>query len=333
MRSTVTRIRRALTLGGVLLAAAAQPGLARAQEEPRFLVAPGRGAETAPGGGYFLLEAEPGHTVEQSIGLRNDSEEPIELRLVPVDATTGPLGGVSYGLEQEDRQAVGTWIQLERDKLILAPGASKTIPFSVSIPASAAPGEHVGGISVYVPKEEEGQGPTETGAAVLVRSRRIVAVQVQLPGGNPAHMVIRGVEAAARPDGLYLELLLANDGGGLTKGTGLVELPDDGLRREFSIDTFLPRTAIRYPVKWTTEPRSGTFAGRVDIEYGGRHATWEGNFSVGEHVREELADRQVHPGSRRPSPLIVGILIGMAMAAVGFLSLALLRRRSRARPA
>ena len=333
MRSTVTRIRRALTLGGVLLASAAQPAIAGAQEEPRFLVAPGRGAETAPGGGYFLLHAEPGQTVEQSIGLRNDSEDPIDLRLVPVDATTGPLGGVSYGLEQEDRHAVGTWIRLDRDKLILSPGASKTIPFSVSIPADAAPGEHVGGISVYVPKEEEGRGPTETGAAVVVRSRRIVAVQVQLPDGNPAHMVIRGVEAAARPDGLYLELLLANDGSGLTKGTGLVTLSENGFRREFSIDTFLPRTSIRYPVKWTTEPRSGTFAGRVDIEYDGRHATWEGSFTVGEDVREELADRQVRPGSDRPSPLIAGIVIGVAMAAAVFLILALLRRRSRARPA
>jgi hypothetical protein len=333
MHSTVTRIRRALTLGGVLLAAAAQPGLAGAQEEPRFLVAPGRGAQTAPGGGYFLLLARPGHTVEQSIGLRNDSEDPIDLRLVPVDATTGPLGGVSYGLEQEDRRAVGTWIRLERDKLTLAPGASKTIPFLVSIPADAAPGEHVGGISVFVPKDEEGQGPTGTGAAVVVRSRRIVAVQVQLPGGEPAHLVVRGIEAAARPDGLYLELLVANDGGDMIKGTGVVELPDEGFRRESSVDTFLPGTAIRYPVKWTTEARGGTFFGRVDIEYGGEHATWEGSFTVGERVREELADRQVGRGGGPLSPLILGILIGVAMAAVASVIVWLLRRRSRPGPA
>jgi len=329
----VTRIRRALTLGGVLLAAAAQPGLAGAQEEPRFLVAPGRGAQTAPGGGYFLLDAQPGHTVEQSIGVRNDSESPIDLRLVPVDATTGPLGGVSYGLEQEDRRAVGTWIQLERDKVTLDPGASKTIPFSISIPAGAAPGEHVGGISVFVPAEEEGLGPTETGAAVVVRSRRIVAVQVQLPGGDPAHIDIQGVEAAARPDGLYLEVLVANDGGDLTKGTGLIELPDEGFSRELSIDTFLPGTAIRYPVKWSTEPRQGTFAGSVHIQYGGKHAIWEGTFVVGEHTREELADRQVGADGAPSSPLILGILIGAAMAAVLFVMLTLLRRRSRSEAA
>jgi hypothetical protein len=333
MRCTVTRIRRSLILGGILLTALAHPGLAGAQEEPRFLAAPGRGSQTAPGGGYFLLEARPGQSVEQSIGLRNDSKGTLDLRLVPVDATTGPLGGVSYGLEHEDRRAVGSWIQLQREGITLAPGASKTIPFSVSIPTDAAPGEHVGGISVFVPAEEEGRGPTETGAAVVVRSRRIVAVQVQLPGGDPAHIDIRGVEAAARPDGLYLEVLVANDGGGLTKGTGLIELPDEGFSREFSIDTFLPRTAIRYPVKWTTEPRKGTFAGSVHIQYVGKHAMWEGTFTVGERIREELADRRVGPGGGSSPPLILGILIGAGVAAVLFVMLTLFLRRSRSEPA
>jgi hypothetical protein len=66
-----------------------------------FVSEPAPGSQTAGGGGYFLIRTEPGHRLEQSLSLRNDSNQRLALRLAAVDATTGPLGGVSYRLETE----------------------------------------------------------------------------------------------------------------------------------------------------------------------------------------------------------------------------------------
>lgn len=331
-------LRLAAACALVLLSA--QTG--HAQQGVSFVAEPVPGSQTDPGGGFFLLEAQPGAQVRQSIGLRNDSAAPIELQLGAVDAVTGQLGGASYALASETPTRAGRWIGLERTAVTLAPRASAVVPFQVTVPARAESGQHLAGISISVPKPQETQGPAgagQAGASVDVQTRRIIAVQVNLPGPAEPELIIGSVSPVARPDGLYLEISIENVGHALTKATGVITVGDD-FKREFPVDTFVPRTSIGYPVKWQ-DADDGEYPATVELSYGGRTARWEGSFTVGDEVLDQLADRQVTPGAAADGdslpllPLLGAAVAGAVLIAGGGVAASRLRRprgRHSARP-
>lgn len=293
-------------------------GIAGAQEPGvEFAVEPGPRSQTAPGGGYFQIEAEPGQDVLQSILLRNESGRRLTLDLAAVDAVTGQLGGASYGVPQDPVERTGAWIELDRTKIRLDAGEAASVGFAVAVPADASPGQHLAGIAVSeVGEEEEGKEPDAV--SVVVNTRRIIAVQVDLPGSEVPDLVVTGIEAAARPDGLYLEIGIENQGTAMTTGEGTVEIPAQGFIRDFAVDTFVPATSIGYPIKWTDDPREGVFEATVEIRYEGGVAQWAGSITVGDPLLEDLVDRGVDVPGGLPIVPIATVVVVIAAAIAGW---------------
>ena len=311
------------------LTVAAVPAAAAQDDAGDFLARPGPGASTSPEGGYYVLESNPGDVVTQQLELRNDSTEPIELRLAAVDAVTGPLGGASYGLATDETSRTGTWITLGETSVQLEPGASARIPFTVRVPDDARSGEHLAGLSVAPVQDEQAATGADAGAgaSVDIQTRRVVAVQVNLPGPSEPELSVSGVRSAARPQGLYLEIDIDNIGTALARAEGTISVPDDDFTQTFTIDTFVPGTSIAYPIAWPTEPQEGSHQASVEIRYGGRTATWDGEVVVGEEVLEDLADREVQPAGASADesspalgwlPWAVGALGVTAAGVVGY---------------
>ena len=310
---------------------------AAADAPPSFLAEPAAGSSTEPRTGYFVVTGSPGKVLTQSVALRNDGDGPIDLRLGAVDAATAQLGGSSFSLDSDTPTKVATWIAIEKTSVTLGPKASMTVPFRITIPADAVSGVHLAGLSILVPaaKDATVNAGSKAGASVTVQSRRVIAVQVNLPGPADPELVITGVSPASRPDGLYLRVAVDNKGRGFTKGEGVVTLAEDGFEQKFSIDTFVPGTSIAYPIKWTDKALDGDHPAHVEIRYGDRTAVWDGKFTVGEALREEQANRQVTPpsDSSTSSPdsgLPIGMVAGGALGAVVLLGGGiLLGRRSK----
>lgn len=309
------------SIGLSATALAQQPGV-------EFAVEPGSNSQTAKGGGYFSIDGEPGKRVRQSLTLRNESAKSLTLRLAAVDATTGQLGGVSYALPDEPVERTGAWIELDETQVRLRAEEGRRVGFEVSVPADAIGGEHIAGITVWEVGEEEA-GEEAEAVSVVVQTRRVVAVQVDLPGEKVPELVVTGIDPVARPDGLYLEIGLENRGTALTQGAGSVEIPALGFARDFSVDTFVPKTSIGYPIKWTDEPEEGVFEATVEIDYEDGVAEWAGTFTVGNPVLEDLEDRGVEVPKTFP---IVPAAFGVALAAGAVCWWALRRRRRRSVP-
>lgn len=260
-----------------------------------FMVRPAADASTTAEGGYFVLDATPGAVVTQALEVRNDSDKAIQLRLAAVDAVTGPLGGASFGLTDDTATRTGSWVRLDQTSVSLQPDASARLPFTVTVPPDVESGQHLAGISVAaVEPASVTTGTTAgAGATIDIRMRRLLAVQVNLPGATAPELAVRGVRAVAGPQGLHLEVDIENVGSALTQAQGTLTLAGEDFTRDFEVDTFVPRTAITYPVEWTSAARKGTYAAAVEIRYDGRTATWQGDVLVGEQVMSELGDRQV----------------------------------------
>jgi hypothetical protein len=317
----------------LLLAVFVLPAHAQTNE-PEFLAEPAEGSSTAAEGGWFEIQAQPGDRVTQSLTLRNDSSAALDLRIAPVDATTGSRGGVSYALPEEPRERVGSWITLERDEVRLEPGAATDVAFHVDVSRDAPEGVNLAGVAVWAPADTAGTPTTaagQAGAAIDVQTRRVVAVQINLPGPAAPVLTITGVEPVARPDGLYLQIGVENEGTGLTTATGSIAVADGSLTEDFAIDTFVPGTTIAYPMKWAEAADNGQYQAEVTIDYGVHSTAWEGSFALGPAVQAELDDRAVvDAGGPSPTLLAVGAAL-LAALAVG-LGLLVGRRRPSARP-
>lgn len=99
--------------------------------------------------GIYDFGSNPGGIVDDHIAVINYSEQTIVLLLRGTDAVNTPQGGFS-ALPINDRSTgVGTWIELPSNELsvTLPPRTDFIVPFRVTIPKNAIPGDHVGVIT------------------------------------------------------------------------------------------------------------------------------------------------------------------------------------------
>lgn len=314
-----------LCLSGTALAVSKPQGLG-------FRAEPSVIANTDPNFSYFLIDAQPGANVSQSIDLTNISDRTIMLILTPVTATTGPLGGVSYATDTDPDAS--KWIQIAHQEIRLAPHVLKHVPFTVHIPTNSVSGTHVVGLTVAIAAKRAGEpapNSPRSGASVMVHNRRVIAVEVQVPGPLTTAIAVERVSTAPRADAMYLQIGIRNTGNTLTKATG--ELTFDGPARfhtTFSVDTMVPATAIAYPIKWTALPRAGTYHADIRYQYAGRTEHWSGTFTVDKAVLRQYADRS---GTNMPDkslqPVILIIAVAVALGVLTGLLIQLRRRRYR----
>ncbi len=303
------------------------------------------GAELPPGSpyqqtGYYLIDSKPGRSIECEVLLTNTSNKALTLQLAGVDASTGPYGGVSYETVDEKVDAMGAWIDLDQKQVQLAVNARVIAKFTVNVPADAAPGDHVGGLVAMVPTKDEGKtvaGGQEAGAVVVVQPRRVIAVQVVVPGTAEPTLAIDNVVPVARPDAMYLGIQIESTGQLLTQGHGTIELTDGSFGGDINLGTFVPGTSIEYPVKWTQAPEPGDYPAYVKILYDDdkRVAEWRGTVTVGDTVMKDLENRLVGgvPGAGGMDWIIYAAIIGGIVLLIFIISiwLALLVGRRRRR--
>ncbi|MDO8735715.1 MAG: DUF916 domain-containing protein [Thermoleophilia bacterium] len=278
--------------------------------------------------GYFVINSSSGTTVTETLRLRNDSDAPIRLRIQSVDATTGPYGGISYGLPAEPVKNVGTWTSLPASEIDLAPRETKNVPLTVTVPPTASVGDHIGGIAVWLPRAENAGEPGAGGQSAVIdtQMRRVLSVHVVVPGPAEPLIVITDVKPVVRPDGVYLEILISNQGRRLTRGDGFIELTGNDFHRDFALDTFVPGTSIAYPIKWMDNPEENTYPNHILIQYDQFTAEWWGSFAVGSGLKAQEAEREGASGNSRY--LFAGLLAAV-LALIGLFTVLYLRKRRR----
>jgi hypothetical protein len=272
--------------------------------------------------GYFIIPSPPGKQVKESAVLRNFTQQTITVSLAAVDGSSGQYGGVTYGMPQDPVKKVGAWISLDQTQVVIKPGDAVEVPFTVSVPADAPTGVNVGGIAAWIPAATEGSTTTSEGfgAQIIIQTRRVVAVEVNVPGDSAPVLVISGVTPTARASGMELDIAIANTGHGLASGKGSIDVPSAGFHKDFTLEDVLPGTSITYPIAWSRNPDQKTYDTKVSISYNGESADWSGSFSVGQTVVSELQNRQTNPSpAASGSKLPLGVLIAIIAGAVAWL--------------
>jgi len=315
--------------------ALAGPGLAEAAPGSSFTVAPAPGQSTATRG-YFILSLTPGQSSTQHLLVRNDAAKAIVVELAPIDAGTTPVGGVSYELAGQPLTQTGAWLSLSASRVPLVPGAVRQVDLTVTVPGDAQPGDYVAGISAMIPVKKAAASSSASNKAsvqVSLQTRRVIAVQVGVPGAAVPKLTISGVEAVPMPSGMELAIAISSPGGTFTSGNGSVNVASTGFTRSFALGLFVPGTSIAYPIpNWQTAPKAGAYPTSVVIHYGNQDAltaVWNGDVTVASSSLKTLKNKYVAPpgtvAAKRPW-LTYGLVGGLVLVIL-VMGFALLRRR------
>ncbi len=250
--------------------------------------------------GYFILDATVGRVIEDAVVVRNSGAAAGTVRLFAVDAVTGQNTGATFPSDTDPRRDVGNWLQISRTELTLQPDEEQTVAFTVTVPADASVGEHLGGLVALDTVIKQGAPGT---LRIDTQTRMVTAVQVNLPGPTIERLTVGGVSVGG-PAGKQLLLLdLRNDGNTMVKPVGTLIVSDAaGVTVQalpFKLDTFVPHTAIPYPVAVEKQALgAGQYHAKVDLTYGTSGVTsYEGDFSI---TAAQVA--QVFPSSAPLAP-------------------------------
>lgn len=169
-----------------LLGPLAVPALA--DDTLSWSVAPADG-EQGTGRPNFQYALEPGTVVQDGFEVTNRGAQPLTVALYAADGFTTPEGQLDLLPAGEPSSDLGTWVSLDRSELTLQPGEVAVVPFTLTVPADARPGDHTGGIVTSV-SEADPQ------ATVVVDRRLGSRMHVRVAGALTSALTLDDVRVA-----------------------------------------------------------------------------------------------------------------------------------------
>ncbi|MFT4305676.1 MAG: DUF916 domain-containing protein [Microbacterium sp.] len=121
----------------------------------------------------YTLDA--GGTLHDGIVVANRGTTDLELTVYAADGFTSDDGELSLRLADEQSTGVGAWITADTTEVTVPAGGTVTVPFTVSIPDNATPGDYAGGVVTSL---------TDADSSSTVSVERRLGIRVNLRVGG-----------------------------------------------------------------------------------------------------------------------------------------------------
>ena len=170
------------------------PPVATTTAESEFAVQPS--GPDGPGlRDWFIYTLDPGAVFGDTVAISNLSDHSIRFSILPTDAVSVPeSAGFAALRDDEVPTDVGTWIQLAADEYTVEPNSRIDVPFSITVPEDAEPGDHAGAILAFDADAASIDPNSAEGISFDVRQR--LGARRLRPGERPA--VARAAHRRAR---------------------------------------------------------------------------------------------------------------------------------------
>ncbi|WP_131740610.1 WxL protein peptidoglycan domain-containing protein [Actinomadura roseirufa] len=140
---------------------------------------------------FFVYSLTPGQRMRDKLVVTNLSDRPLTFRVYPTDAFNTADG--SFALLAADKQAadIGTWIAIGgAPARTVRPGGSATVPFTLTVPPGATPGDHSGGVVAAVTEQTTGA----QGQRVNIDRRVAARVYARVDGALTSGLRVESLE-------------------------------------------------------------------------------------------------------------------------------------------
>ena len=119
----------------------------------------------------FVFELKPGDTAEEFATITNQTNDPLEVFVYPVDTKINNQKDTVLEDRGESRDLVGKWITMpEGEEYSLNPRESKTIKFVITAPQDAEKKDYIGGVALER-KTANGSKEVAPGASIKTNTR------------------------------------------------------------------------------------------------------------------------------------------------------------------
>ncbi|RLK58225.1 WxL protein peptidoglycan domain-containing protein [Actinokineospora cianjurensis] len=254
----MTRILAAVT--AAVLLALGLPGLAAAQNVTWGV----RPADSALGANRpnFAYSVAPGAALSDALLVSNHEQRALTFAVYAADAFTTSSGQLDLKPANETSTDAGTWVRFDAPTVTVPAGQTVAVPFTVTVPASATPGDHSGGVVTSL--------RVESGSGITVDRRLGARVHLRVAGTLTPAVEVRGLEVeydgTPNPVGkgtTSVSYTVANTGNTRIAATHTVRL--DGLFGWFGTDAAVEPIPELLPGESVTRRLSVGFvpAGRV----------------------------------------------------------------------
>jgi hypothetical protein len=283
---------------------------------------------------YFKRGLAPGGSFSDQVIVSNPSAVSVELVVSPVDGLTGPTTGSVYANRQDPPHKAGAWVIPATGQLKLDPHTEALVAFTVRVPSSVEPGDHLAGIAF------ENAHPQNAGGQFSITQvvRGVIGVLVQVTGpAQPFRLKVSGISIRSLPAASQQAAVvvhLANEGQILGKPNLVVSLAGPGGYQHNTarqLDTVLPRDSVNYDLPWPEALASGTYRAcawqAVNGIPEGRYCT---DVNVGQsYSGPSRPSRSPSSPSTLPLWVLLAAIVGGGLG--GGLVVALVQRRSQER--
>ncbi|MEU8003868.1 DUF916 domain-containing protein [Catellatospora sp. NPDC049111] len=105
----------------------------------------------------YSYAVNPGGRADDALVVANRGTTPLNLAVYAADGFTTGTGQLDLLPKDQKSTAVGVWLQTTSPNITVAPGKTVTVPFAVTVPANATPGDYVGGIVTSLTQTDQAQ--------------------------------------------------------------------------------------------------------------------------------------------------------------------------------
>lgn len=117
----------------------------------------------------FRIELEPGGEHRDHLAVTNYSEQEVSFALTASDGVVSEAGNFGLLSGDADPTGAGAWIDVPEDVTVPA-RQTAVVPFTITVPEDALPGDHPGGVAATLAGGSEGIG-LDAGVGVRVHLR------------------------------------------------------------------------------------------------------------------------------------------------------------------
>ncbi|MFC4018934.1 WxL protein peptidoglycan domain-containing protein [Micromonospora sp. GCM10011542] len=106
----------------------------------------------------YTYTLNPGGQLKDGLVVVNHGTTPLDLAVYAADGFTTDKGQLDLVTKTARSTGVGAWAHVDRDHVTVRPGGSVEVPFTVTLPNDAAPGDYLGGVVTSLAQASETDG-------------------------------------------------------------------------------------------------------------------------------------------------------------------------------